>query len=136
MDAFDDPFMSFVQLARDEGAAYNPVPFLIGDVACADPLLIQVGELQLEREDVFINAMLLPGFSMDVALMPTQATGQTEASEGGSGEAAYASHSHTINSIGFESGSIKKLDALKKHDKVVLLVNQEQTKFVVLCKVR
>lgn len=136
MDKLDDPYNTIVQSMREEGAASNPTPFFVGEVLTPNPLLIQVGDIQLEREDVLINEMLLSGHTRKLQLEHTSVTGDTTASSGGSGYAEYASHSHSINDMAIASGTYITLDDFQSGDKLVLLMSQDQQQFIVLCKVR
>lgn len=136
MDNLDNPFITTIKLMRQNGEINNPTPFFIGEVISASPLLIQVGDIQLEREDVLINEMLLSGYERKLELHTTNATGQTASSSGGSGYAEYASHSHSISNIAIKDGTYKTLDDFLKGDKLVLLMSQDQQQFIVLCKVR
>lgn len=136
MDRQDNPYLSFVQSMREEGAASNPTPFLIGEVLHHNPLLIQVGEIQLEREDVLINEFLLAGYERRLQLNVTTATGNTDSTSGGSGDDSFASHSHVVSTIGIKDGAYKTLDDFSKGDKLLMLMSQDQQEFVVVCKVR
>lgn len=136
MDDLDNPFITTIKLMRQNGEVNNPTPFFIGEVTSITPLIIQVGDIQLEREDVLINEILLAGYERKLELYTTNATGQTVNSSGGSGYAEYASHSHGISNIAIKDGTYKTLDDFTKGDKLVLLMSQDQQQFVVLCKVR
>lgn len=59
MDLQDNPFMNLLEIMRQQGSVNNPVPFMIGSVINSMPLLVKVGEIQLERDDLLINKSYL-----------------------------------------------------------------------------
>lgn len=59
MDKEDNPYMNLLAIMRQQGAVSNPVPFMLGSVISSMPLLIQVGEIQLERDELMINTSYL-----------------------------------------------------------------------------
>lgn len=110
LDKKDDPYLSFIAMMREQGNKDNPVPFLVGKVISASPLLIQAGSIQLEREDLLINEMILSGYKRNVNIKP-EASSEYKA-------------------------EIETKDDFKVNDQVILLMSQDQQQFVLICKVR
>ena len=110
LDKMDDPYMSFVEMMRNQGSSGNQVPFLLGKVISASPLLIQAGNIQLEREDLLINEALISGYTRKVEVRPD------------------ISDSYNAD--------IETKDDFKINDQVILLMSPDQQQFILLCKVR
>ncbi len=130
----DDPFFSIIGIMRAEGAAGNPVPFLIGTISSTDPLIVRVGENQIGRENLKINTFLLKGYQRRLQLATTQAVGQTGSRSGGGNDEAFSSHNHDQNTIGIPDGTFTTLDDFAVGDEVLLLVSTDKQQFILLCK--
>lgn len=130
----DNPYMDFIGIMRREGAANNPVPYMIGTVVSVSPLMVQVGEVKISRKDMKINTFLLTGYKRRLNLATTGATGQTQETGGGGGYEAFSSHSHAQQTIGVPDGTFTTLDDFFIGDEVLLLVSNDQQQFILLCK--
>jgi len=135
MTEHDDPYQSFVEIVREEGGAGLPAsPYFIGVVVTSAPLVIKIGDLQIEQKNMKINPYLLPGYSRQMRLTTTGATGQTEEeSGGGGGYDAFSSHRHQQETIGFPNGTMTTLDTLKVGMEVLMLASKDQQQFIVVC---
>lgn len=146
----ENPIASIVKAMQTEGAKFNPPTLCIGKVIQAEPLQIQIGDLILEREDVFISDMLLGAYSRNVKLT-LQGTcyvngslhSNTESASGGSGDSSFESHSHGINtnailegSTNLEAEGVITLNEYIKNDDLIALIPTENNQvYVALCKV-
>ena len=135
MTPHDDPYQSLVQIFREEGGAGLPEsPYYIGEVVTSAPLVIKIGDLQIEQKNMKINAYLLPGYSRQMSLTITGASGQTREESGAGGSYdAFASHSHSMGTVGFPNGTMTTLDTLKVGTKVLMLASADQQQFIVIC---
>ncbi len=126
MDNQDNPYINLLGLMRVEGSVNNPVPFLIGKVVSANPFLVQVDNIQLERKDLLINSELLSGTSKEVSISAESVTGSLNTEHGG-----------TLDSFNMTNGSIININNnFSVSDKVVLLMSKNQQQFILICKVR
>lgn len=134
MTPHDDPYQSLVEIFREEGREGLPEsPYYIGEVVTSAPLVIKIGDLQIEQKNMKINAYLMPGYSRQMGLATTGASGRTGNESGGSGEDSFSSHSHAQGTIGVPSGTFTTQDTLKVGTKVLMLASKDQQQFVVIC---
>lgn len=117
-----DPYVSIVKTIRNEGAAYNPPSIDIGVVMSTDPLIVNVGDLPLTKDNLLISTFLLKDYKRKFSLDSTSATGSTT--------------SGSITSIGIPSGELVCEGELKKDDIVVCLATKDRQTYVVLVKVQ
>ena len=126
MNDNDNPYISLIEGMRVEGAANNPVPFMIGVVNSVSPLIVQVGEIEFDEEDLLINDSLLSGNKQKVKINASSVSGNVVTEHGGN-----------LNSFNMSSGDLEILDdVFKKGDRVVALISQDQQQIVIICKVR
>jgi hypothetical protein len=50
-----NPYSELLNLMREQGAKYNPPTIQLGRVISATPLKIIIGDLQLDKSDIYIN---------------------------------------------------------------------------------
>lgn len=131
----DNIYGNFLQLMQEIGEEQISAPFFIGTVTQAEPLVITLGEISIERRNLKVNPALLAGYRRRLRLDTTKATGETAQRSGGSGDAAFSSHSHGQNTIGVPDGTFTTLDTLKVGDEVVMLMSADGQQYIVLCKV-
>lgn len=131
----DNVYGNFLQLMQEIGADRIPAPFFIGTVTQAEPLVITLGEISIERRNLKVNPALLAGYRRRLRLDTTTATGQTAERGGGGGYEAFSSHSHGQSTIGVPDGTFTTLDTLKVGDEVVMLMSADGQQYIVLCKV-
>lgn len=131
----DNVYGNLLQLMQEIGAEHSPAPFFIGTVAQAEPLVITLGEISIERSNLKVNPALLAGYCRRLRLDTTAAIGETAQRSGGSGDASFSSHSHGQSTIGIPDGTFTTLDTLKVGDEVVMLMSADRQQYIVLCKV-
>lgn len=96
--------------------------FYIGKIISTTPLVVDIGELQLDREDLLINNSLLKGAKEKVKINANNVTGNVVTEHGG-----------TLKTFDMQYGYIENLeDIFKVNDKVVLITNDQQL-FIILC---
>ena len=122
---------------QSQGAAV-PAAFMFGNVTALSPLTIRVDN----RFDISGEAIVVPK-ELQAGYYPTHYhTGMkggpsTEEKGGGSGEAAFASHSHVLKN-NYQTNTDKASEyyyGLAVGDKVILLRNQGGQAFLVLGRV-
>ena len=87
-----------------------------------NPLIVKIGDLQIERENMKVNQALLAGYSCRMSMGTAGATGSTTKGDG-------------ISSIGISGGTFTTQDGLKAGEQVVLLKSGDGQQYILLCKV-
>lgn len=134
----ENPYAGLLNLMQEQGKKYNPPTISIGTVISTSPLTIKTGDLILEQEDLLVNYELTSSYerTCNVTINGTLSSSTASAS-GGSGEASFASHSHSINAQATLTGDMKMSGetTLKVNDLVVLLPTENRQIYVVFVKV-
>ena len=55
----ENPFNQLIGLMREEGKAYNPPSILLAEVISPSPLVIKVGDLQIDKDNLKVADYLL-----------------------------------------------------------------------------
>ena len=132
----DDPFFSLIGMMQEEGKAFNPTPFFIGKIVATEPLTVQVGDITIDRQNMKISSNLLGGYGRKVSIAEAGATGRTGSEAYSTNEAeAFASHEHSIESVGIPDTWLTMTDGFYVGDEVVLLASEDKQQYVLLCKV-
>lgn len=87
-----------------------------------NPLIVKIGDLQIERENMKVNQALLAGYSRRMSMGTAGATGSTTKGD-------------SISSIGISGGTFTTQDGLKAGEQVVLLKSGDGQQYILLCKV-
>lgn len=118
----DNPYGNFLEIIRKEAHADGDAPFFIGTVVQPNPLIVKIGDLQIEQENMKVNQALLAGYSRRMFMGTAGATGSTTKGDG-------------ISSIGISGGTFTTQDGLKAGEQVVLLKSGDGQQYILLCKV-
>ena len=59
----DNPYGNFLEIIRKEAHVDGDAPFFIGTVVQPNPLIVKIGDLQIEQENMKVNQALLAGYS-------------------------------------------------------------------------
>lgn len=118
----DNPYGNFLEIIRKEAHADGDAPFFIGTVVQPNPLIVKIGDLQIEQENMKVNQALLAGYSRRMSMGTAGATGSTTKDDG-------------ISSIGISGGTFTTQDGLKAGEQVVLLKSGDGQQYILLCKV-
>lgn len=134
----ENPYAGLLNLMQEQGKKYNPPTISIGTVISTSPLTIKTGDLILEQEDLLVNYELTSSYERTCNLtISGTLSSSTASASGGSGEASFASHSHSINAQATLTGDMKMSGetTLKVNDLVVLLPTENRQIYVVFVKV-
>ncbi len=63
-----NPYAEFIKLMQSHGSKYNPPGIEIAAVTSIEPLTIQVGDLQLDKDDLLIADYLLKDYTREIEL--------------------------------------------------------------------
>ena len=118
----DNPYGNFLEIIRKEAHDNGDAPFFIGTVVQPNPLIVKIGDLQIEQENMKVNQALLAGYSRRMSMGTAGATGSTTKGDG-------------ISSIGISGGTFTTQDGLKAGEQVVLLKSGDGQQYILLCKV-
>ena len=89
-------------------------------------LVIQLGDLQIDKDNIFIADYLLSGHKRKVSI-PTAETG---------GETSFVdSHNHKIESISIDDTEITFIDDLKKGDNLAVFPTSDKQTYIILSRV-
>ncbi len=64
----DNPYNKLIQQMKKQGKSVNTPSIQIGRVVSASPLMIQIGDLQIDRANILIADYLLNGYSRDAVI--------------------------------------------------------------------
>lgn len=115
-----NPYSEMVKIMQDQGAKYNPFSVQLATVLTSSPLTITAGELQLAGANLLVADSLLLGYSRQINLPSTTASGAT--SDG------------TITSLSIPNGVLNFLDGLNAGD-TLAVVQIDSSTFVILARV-
>ena len=123
----DNPYGNFLEIIRKEAHDNGDAPFFIGTVVQPNPLIVKIGDLQIEQENMKVNQALLAGYSRRMSMGTAGATGSTTKGDG-------------ISSIGisgdvYHTGRIESRRAGSAGEQVVLLKSGDGQQYILLCKV-
>ena len=70
----DNPYGNFLEIIRKEAHVDGDAPFFIGTVVQPNPLIVKIGDLQIEQENMKVNQALLAGYSRRMSMGTAGAT--------------------------------------------------------------
>lgn len=128
----DDPYSTLVRIMREQGAKYNPPTIQIGKVIAPPPnLVIKIGDLQIDKDNILIADYLLPNYQRQISIPMTSGAGTMSSEIVGD----HGAHTHTIYQLEISQGEIQILDTLKTGDLVAVMPTGDRQTYIVLAKV-
>lgn len=119
----DNPYMNLAEIMKNSKGT-ETVPFFIGKVISAEPLLVQAGNIQLERDDMLINEFLLKNHKRKVHIKSKNMDADLDSKK-----------DFKVSNIDMYESEIETEDDFKAGEQVILLMSIDQQQFVLLCKV-
>lgn len=117
-NVLDNPYSGLINLMREQGSKYNPPGLILGEVKSPPPQInIKVGDIQLDKDNLYIADYLLPNYKRDYILEGTLTLNDTS----------------TYTTTGTTTETTN--DTLKIGDLVVLQKVENTNKFILFCKV-
>lgn len=55
----DNPYINLIELIKELGSENNPIPYMTGKVISTNPLVVDIGEIQLGKEEILVNKDLI-----------------------------------------------------------------------------
>jgi hypothetical protein len=127
MQSQQNPYSTLINMIKKYGAAYNPPSIQLGEVLSDSPLLIKVGDLQLNSKNLLISDYLLKDYERK-AEQKIHCSGYENICS------RIEINDAPLQEITSE-GSIKYTDGLKQGDLVAMLSTHDGQKFIVLSRV-
>lgn len=134
----DEAIAGIVGIMREQGSTYNPPSICLGKVISVEPIMIKVGDLPLNRDNLLMSDILLGSYGRKAEFdLMGIASSTTESTSGGSGYDSFASHSHSISgALGYKAtGELTFESYLKVGDTIVLIPTEDEQIYIALCKV-
>ncbi|WBW96045.1 DUF2577 domain-containing protein [Oceanirhabdus sp. W0125-5] len=148
-----DPYGEMVIMMKRFGAAYNPPTIQIGEVSSEDPLVIKIGDLEIDKNNLLVADYLLAEHSRTVKLDVLQCEGYkdclsrqpdnfvSQVQPGTPGTASTPTVVTMVPSDKEEKEIIAEstlifTDTLKVGDLVAIMPTSELSKFIVLSRVK
>lgn len=117
-----DPYNSILQRMQNQGKKFNPPSIDIGKVISIDPLVININNLPLKKENILISDFLLPNYKRKISIPSTNATGSTT--------------NGSISNISISDAELNFTDyGFKKDDMLACLATSDEQTYIVLFKV-
>lgn len=114
----DNPYNKFLELMREEGAYSNTTGVIIGVVKSVTPLLINIGKVDLDKDNLLVSSMLLDNYKRNVSIETSFNTENLDRFDG------IITGDMVINDVG-----------LKVDDKVAVIQLSNQVEFLIIDKV-
>ena len=96
MNQLDNAYSGIINIMREQGTKYNAPALMLGEVISSEPILIKAGDIQLDKDNLYIADYLMPDYSREASL--TGSISFSSSNVGGSTDARTFEHSHTIAS--------------------------------------
>jgi hypothetical protein len=115
-----NPYSEIINALASPSYLSNKNNIEIGEVVSVDPFIIQIGKLQLDKDNLLIADYLM-GHARQATLSSTPASG--------------SAGQYSISSIGIPKMDLEFKSSLEKGDKLAVLSTLDGQTFVILCKV-
>ena len=130
-DIKDNPYSKLIEQMQRQGKNMNTPSIQIGRVVSPDPLTVEIGELQIDKDNILISDSLLSDYKRNIKLSNTNVSGSTNNAE----IEDKGSHEHNIDSLSINSANIEFTDRLKTDDKLAILSTENKQTYIILAKV-
>ncbi|MBZ9615287.1 DUF2577 domain-containing protein [Clostridium estertheticum] len=117
----NDPYSGILNHMRKQGAKYNAPGIQMGIVISSDPLIIKVGDLQIDKDNIFIADYLLKDYTRKISLPSTNAIG--------------TAGDQNISNISIPEAILNFKDGLKNNDTVIMFETEDAQKYIILARV-
>lgn len=78
MNNLKNPYVAIINHMREQGSAYNPSSIELGIVIKVNPFTVQIGDLQLNKDNLLIADYLLENYSREIQVNGTTNTYVTQ----------------------------------------------------------
>lgn len=105
-----DPFLEMINVIKNKGAAFNPPSIQLGTVISPEPLVIKLGGIQIDKDNILIADYLLKDYIREYQSSSNKANWST-------------------------TSYIKYTDVFKKDDILAVLATEDNQTFIILARV-
>lgn len=127
-----DPYVEMLSAMQRQGASMVPPGIKLAEVVSPPPnLVIKMGDLQIDKDNILIADYLLPGYGRAVTIPLTDS--QSEVTDTVVGD--HGSHTHDVTKIGVPAGTIQLTDTLKPGDIVAAMPTVDSQTYIILARV-
>lgn len=125
-----------IGIIQEQGEKNNPPYVSIGVVKSVEPFLIQINDLTLDKEDLYVPLDLIEHSINGTFVLNGTLNGNTNSQSCGCTECASSSHSHTLANASY-TGTFDIIikTQFQKNDLVALLPLKNRQKYLLLNKV-
>lgn len=122
----DNPYSKLIEQMRKQGGSVNSPDIQIGRVVSPSPLVVQIGDLQVDRDNLLIADYLLGNYARDAIIGEVSVSGSTGSSE---------SHSHNISKLDVGKARVRYTNSLNHNDRLAIMATSDRQTYIVLAKV-
>lgn len=120
----DNPYSKMIEIMNKRSETSSLIQ--IGKIISSEPLTIQIGDLQVDKDNILVADYLLP-HEREITIPLTAST--SEVSNASVGD--HGSHTHNVTKIGVANGVIQFTDGLNTGDTVVVTTADSQTYVII-----
>lgn len=127
-----NPYVELLSTMREQGKSVNPPSIKLAEVVSSPPeIIIKMGDLQIDKDNILIADYLLPEYKREITIPLTDSKSEmTQTSVGDHG-----SHNHDVTKIEITDGKIQFNDTLKPGDIVVAMPTSDGQTYIILARV-
>ncbi len=122
----ENPYSKMIEIMQKESANTNPPITQIGKVISPQPLIIEVGDLQVDKDNILIADYLLQNYKRKIKVPESETTGETAESN---------SHKHDVVKVGINEVEVTFLDTLKQGDRLAVWPTEDKQTYIIVARV-
>jgi len=127
----DNPTAKLLEIMQEQGRKFNPPSILIGKIIAPPPnIRIQINDIILENEDIYIAEYLLKGYWREFSVVG-HIVSNTQSASCSKG----APHTHPIDNDNTQTGTITWEDHLYPGDEVAVMPMYGSQQYIVLHRI-
>lgn len=123
-----NPYVEMLGIMQRQGAVTNPPGIRLAEVVSSPPnIKIRLGELQIDKNNIWIADYLLPNYTRQITL---GGDGEAITHDGGGSYSPYT----TLESLQF-NGSLTFVDTIKTGDVLAVIPTTDEQTYIILARV-
>lgn len=121
----ENPYSKMIEIMKRQGASVNPPSAQIGTVVSSNPLVIKIGDLPVDKDNILVADYLLERYKRKIKIPKVAAIGETGINN---------EHKHSVDSIGIDEVEITFLDTIKQGDKLAVLPTEDKQTYIIIAR--
>lgn len=121
----ENPFSKIIEEMRKQGEKANPPSVQIGQIISSQPLVIRIGDLQVDEDNILIADYLLKDYKKTASIKGVSLTGSTSTSK---------NHKHNLTSLDINQSVINFSSNLNNGDNLAVLATSDKQTYIILAK--